>query len=128
MNYLAIDYGTKRVGLARSHEWLAEPLEVVAREKAVERVIALVSQEYIDVLVLGISEGAMAQEARTFGREVMSKLGDRVKLIEVDETLTSRETHSKLAKSSMSRNKRQQPIDHYAAAAFLQDFLDVQPH
>jgi putative transcription antitermination factor YqgF len=128
MKYLAIDYGTKRIGLAVNHEWLAEPLEVVLRDKAGGRVPAVIHDLKIEAVLIGISEGQMAEDARRFAREVVNeakKLGAEVKLIEVDETLSSVETHQKLAMSSMPRSRRQQPIDHYAAAAFLQDYLDL---
>lgn len=124
--FLAIDYGTKRVGLATSHEWLAVPFEVVEREKAVDRIVQIVAELGIEALVLGISEGDMAEESRKFAQEVLSKLPNPLPITEVDETLTSVETHEKIAKSHMPRNKRQQPIDHYAAAALLQDHLDIQ--
>lgn len=125
MIFLAIDYGTKRVGVAVSHEWLAEPLEVLSTDSAVSDIADLVRSYKVDAIVLGISEGKIAEEAREFGKQLMATLDPAIKLIEVDETLTSVETHKKLATSSMPRNKRQQPIDHYAAAAILQDYLDV---
>lgn len=125
MIFLAIDYGTKRIGVAVSHETLAEPLEIVGIERAVEDISDLVRSYNVDAIVLGISEGKIAEEAREFAKQLMEQLGDKIKLIEVDETLTSVETHAKLAQSGMPRGKRQQPIDHYAAAAILQDYLDV---
>ncbi|HAV15116.1 MAG TPA: Holliday junction resolvase RuvX [Candidatus Pacebacteria bacterium] len=123
MKLLAIDYGTKRVGVALNHEWLAEPFAVYERSTALDEVVKLVRSECIEAVVIGISEGKMAEDARRFTHEVCAKTG--AKYIEVDETLTSRETHEKLASSAMSKQKRQKPIDHYAAAAILQDYLDT---
>ena len=123
MKFLAIDYGTKRVGVAINHEWLAEPYAIFDRAVAMQNIADVVVKEHVDALVLGVSDGPMAQEARKFGAEVSVATG--LQIIEADETLTSVETHAKLVHSSMPRNRRQQPIDHYAAAAILQDYLDT---
>ena len=123
MKLLAIDYGTKRIGVALNHEWLAEPFAVFERSTALTEVVQLVQVESIEAVVIGIAEGKMAEDARRFAHEVCAHTG--AKYIEVDETLTSRETHEKLAHGVMPKNKRQKPIDHYAAAAILQDYLDM---
>lgn len=123
--YLAIDYGTKRIGVAISRMWLAEPLMIVPTDSAVRRLIAIINDERPDALVVGIADGPMAEAAKVFAKEV-SKAANGLPIIEVDETLSSVETHAKVAKSGMSRSRRQQDIDHYAAATFLQDFLDTQ--
>lgn len=125
MKFLAIDYGTKRVGVAVSHEWLAEPLAVFDRATALEKITALIRTEQIETIVLGIADGKMADDARKFG-ESLKRAFPKLIVVEEDETLTSVETHAKLATSSMPRGKRQGPIDHYAAAAILQNYLDLR--
>lgn len=124
MKYFAIDYGTKRVGVAVSRAWLAEPLAVFPRDIAVEKIAAYIDEERPDVVLIGIADGPMADEARLFAQELQKKRPG-LKIIEADETLSSVETHTKLATSGMPRSKRQGNIDHYAAAAFLQDYLDM---
>lgn len=123
--YLAIDYGTKRIGVAISRMWLAEPLTILPTDSAVHRLVAIINDERPDALVIGIADGPMAEAAKVFAMEV-SKATNGLPIVEVDETLSSVETHAKVAKSGMSRSRRQQDIDHYAAATFLQDFLDTQ--
>ncbi|MBI5151645.1 MAG: Holliday junction resolvase RuvX [Candidatus Pacebacteria bacterium] len=124
MKYLAIDYGTKRVGVAVSRAWLAEPLAVFPRDRAIEKITSYIHEERPHAVLIGIADGPIAEEARLFAQELQKKIGD-IKIIEADETLSSVETHTKLATSGMSRSKRQGDIDHYAAAAFLQDYLDM---
>lgn len=124
MKYLAIDYGTKRVGVAISRLFLAEPLKVLPRDRAVQQLAEIIREEKPNALMLGIADGPMVEQGRAFVQELLKVIGP-LQIIEVDETLSSVETHEKLAKSSMSRSKRQGDIDHYAAAAFLQDYLDT---
>ncbi len=126
MKYLAIDYGTKRVGLAVSREWLAEPLLVVNRAIAIQKLIDVITEERPDALVLGIADGRMVEEARAFAREVVKTLNQPLSIIEVDETLSSVEAQKRMVESGMPRSKRQGAMDHYAAAGFLQDFLDAR--
>jgi len=125
--YLAIDYGTKRVGLAINHEWLAEPLKIVPQEKALEEIISLVEQEKINTILIGIADGSVAELSRSFGKTLRERLKQTIQIIEVDETLSSVETHERLVHSSMPRKRRQENIDHYAAAAILQEYIDTHP-
>lgn len=120
---LAIDFGTKRIGLAISRATLAEPLEIIANDAHVlERLALIIAEEKIEQLLIGISERAMAEQTKTFA----TQLTDRFQLpIEfIDETGSSVTVHDKLAHSHMKRSQRQQPIDHFAAAEFLQEWLD----
>ena len=73
MKLLAIDYGTKRVGVALNHEWLAEPFAVYERSTALDEVVKVVRSEFIEAVVIGISEGKMAENARRFAKEVCAK-------------------------------------------------------
>ena len=70
--FIGIDYGSKRVGLAISDGLglTAQPLEVVARTKAVDRILDLVAEYEVATVVMGLptglsgGEGISAQEAR----------------------------------------------------------------
>jgi putative transcription antitermination factor YqgF len=124
MKYLAIDYGTKRIGVAVSRLWLAEPVGIFLRTEAVRKLKALIDEEKPDAILLGIPDGFIATEARAFAQELQKETGP-LSIIEADETLSSRSTHEKLAHSSMPMMRRRDPIDHYAAAAILQDYLDT---
>ena len=126
MKYLAIDYGTVRVGVAISRLFLAEPIVVLDRATAVEKLITLIHEEQPDALVLGIADGPMVEEGRAFVKELNSKLKKPLQIIEVDETLSSVETQQKMRQSGMPKMKRRGSMDHYAAAAFLQYFIDTQ--
>jgi putative transcription antitermination factor YqgF len=120
---LAIDFGTKRIGLAVSRHSLAEPLKIIDNnELMLEKLKQTLEQEEVELILVGMSENEMAEKIKRFTQE----LGEIISLpIEfADETLSSKNTHHKLATSHMKLKKRQGPIDHYAAAEFLQEWLD----
>ncbi len=122
-NILAVDYGTKKIGLAVSHVGLAEPLVVMANdEKFVPWLKTLVQEKNIELILVGISEQKMAEKTKIFAQQLKTAVGLPIEF--VDETLSSAEVHRRLAKSSMKLKAKQGPIDHYAAAIFLQAWLD----
>lgn len=120
---LAIDFGTKRIGLAVSHASLAQPLKIILNDDQVlENIRQVVAQGKITQLVVGMSENEMAVKIQNFVEKLKEKISLPIAL--TDETLSSYQTHQKLATSHMKLKKRQGPIDHYAAAEFLQEWLD----
>jgi len=72
--------------------------------------------------VIGISEQEMAEKTRAFA----SQLADvtTIPLVFTDETLSSKTVHEKLI--TAKKSKRTGHIDHYAAAEFLQAWMDEQ--
>lgn len=122
---LAIDFGTKRIGLAISIATLADPLTIIPNnEKAIEQIKKICEKENVKQLLVGISEQTMAQKTKQFAQELKEAIN--LPIIFADETLSSKETHQKLATSHMKMSKRQAPIDHYAASQFLQEWLDLE--
>ena len=120
---LAIDYGTVRVGVAVSVHTLADPLMILQNDSQLfTNIIALCKENEIQQILVGISENEMAEKTKEF----VNKLRDHTQLsiIFVDETLSSHTVHKKL--QSAKKSKRSGDIDHYAAAEFLQVWLDEQ--
>lgn len=119
--FLAIDYGTKRVGLAINKGTLADPLMILPQDDHVISEIKAVCKSYkVTALVVGISEGEMEKQTRSFAVRLQQELS--LPVFYADETLSSRETKEKLM--SLKKKKRSGPLDHYAAATFLQNWLD----
>jgi putative Holliday junction resolvase len=122
---LAIDFGTKRIGLAISRASLAMPLEILPNtDQALARLQAIIAEHAIEQLVVGISEGAMAEQTRAFVSELQAAIALPVHF--ADETLSSHSVHAKLRQANSA--KRREPIDHFAAAEFLQEWLDEQAY
>lgn len=129
---LAVDYGTKRVGLAVSDSLrlTAQPLEVIPRAVALEGVAAIVDQYEIELVVVGVPtslggfEGDIAGAARSFGEELRSEADVTVEY--ADERFTSRMAETTLLETGMKRRDRREAVDMVAAAIILQDYLDAK--
>lgn len=120
-NYLGIDYGRSQVGIAMATTPLAEPLVSVPLDQAFERIHQLINDHGIGTLVVGLSEGAMADETRTFVAQLKHTV--TIPIVFQDETLSSQTAQSRLQLAS--KKKRQGPDHHYAAAVILQEYLDT---
>jgi len=119
---LAIDYGTKRIGLAISHASLAVPLEVIeyqTQDEVIARIRQICQEHQIAQLLLGISEQQMAEQTKKFGELLSSEIDLPIEY--VDETLSSFEVRQKMKERG---KKIIGPIDHYAASIFLEEWLE----
>ncbi|MDA1079881.1 MAG: Holliday junction resolvase RuvX [bacterium] len=121
---LGIDFGTKRIGLALSFASLAEPLAIVENDAQVfAEIQKIIDEEKVGQLVCGISEGEMATKTKVFATEL--SLRTNLPLEFVDETLSSQVVRAKTNTTRSQDNHK--PVDHYAAAEILQEWLDLQP-
>lgn len=118
---LAIDYGTVRVGTAISMHTLADPLEILPNDATIFEGLRKICNEHgVEQIVVGLSENDMAQQTKKFVEELKKHI--RLPISFTDETLSSYSVHHKLA--TAKKSKRSGDIDHYAAAEFLQNWLD----
>ena len=138
MRTLAIDLGTRRVGLALSDAGgtLATPLEVVhvtSPEQAADRAIEVIEREAVERIIIGLplnmddSIGPAARTAIAWGRALSQRAHKPV--LFVDERLSSFDAEQQLndrkrAGEKMTRQRRKERLDAVAAAGFLQAFLD----
>ncbi|MFZ5376403.1 MAG: Holliday junction resolvase RuvX [Patescibacteria group bacterium] len=133
LRVLALDYGTKRIGVAVSRGSLAEPLEVVANDasidssvatvpSALERIAEICQEEKIEQLLVGLSENGMAERTKKFVDELRIRFDLPVSMF--DETLSSQDAEDRLLLSGAKKKKRQGPIDHYSAAIILESWLE----
>lgn len=124
---LAIDYGTQRIGLAVSRGTLAEPLKVLENDAALfDRITAIIRDEKIDQIVVGVSEGEMADLTREFAQDLEEATGFAIPLEFTDETLSSKEVEERLRQKGIKHSTRTGPIDHFAAALILEEWLEQQ--
>ena len=132
MRCLGIDYGTKRVGLAHGDDLgVATPLPALTDADETVRWAKLgevIKQRRITDLVLGYpynmdgSVGFKAKEVDAFAAKLKEQFGLPVHL--VDETLTSSEAESSIAKKDRRGVRDSGLIDSRAACLILQDYLD----
>lgn len=133
MNLLALDYGTRRIGVAIATTPLAEPLLIVQNklandqeiitDTALQTILDLINRHQIEKIVVGVSEGKTAEKTLQFC-ELLSKKTEIV-IEQVDETLSS--FHADELSQFQKKSKREADKDHIAAAKFLQDYLDLLP-
>jgi putative holliday junction resolvase len=127
---LGIDYGSHRVGLAVSDSlrMTAQPLEVISRPAAVERISEVIAEMEIKQIVMGLPlglsgrEGPAARLARSFGTEITDATG--LPVVFLDERFTTSTAESAMLSANVRRSRRRQSIDKVAAAVILQAFLD----
>jgi putative Holliday junction resolvase len=135
MRILALDHGTKRVGVALSDEMatIAQPLEFVPAQpvaKCLERIKDIADGRGVGEIVVGLPRnmngtyGPAAESARAFATAVRETVGLPVNTW--DERLTSVQANRFLIEAGMSRNQRKTKVDQSAAAILLQSYLDAR--
>ena len=134
MRVLGIDYGRKRIGLARSDEdgILASPLPVYRRggsaAEDLDRLSHIIRDQGVTRIVLGWplhmtgEEGEMAIEVRALAGELRARTGLPVELF--DERWTSTQAEEALIAGNVPRQRRRQLRDGLSATLILQGFLD----
>jgi putative Holliday junction resolvase len=133
---LALDYGTKRVGVAMS-----DPGRVLAGgvgtwqndTTLLEKISRLVTDETIALIVVGMpyapdgGKGAKAKEVDAFIARLSAVV--EVPLTTWDESYTSVDAHRVFREGGMKKKQRRgrASVDTMAARILLQQFLDAQP-
>lgn len=132
---LALDYGTKRIGVALSDElgWTAQPLETIERRTLVRDIAhieQLVQGHEVKEVLIGLplrldgEEGPAVQAVHEF----IAHLGEAlsVPIVTWDERMTTRSAEDLLIAADVSRRKRKGVVDRVAAAILLQSYLESQ--
>ncbi|HEX9082783.1 MAG TPA: Holliday junction resolvase RuvX [Holophagaceae bacterium] len=134
MRWLAIDHGTKKLGLAFSDELeiLSSPFEVWPQEeeRTLDRLARLCREEGVQALCVGLprhkdgAESATAPAARAFGEALASRTGLPLRF--VNEHLTSAEADRLLRERGVKPERRKQLLDAAAAAVILGELLEAR--
>jgi putative Holliday junction resolvase len=133
MRILALDHGTKRIGVAVSDETrtIAQPLEFIPAEPFADflaRLRQLVREKEIEQILVGLprnmdgSYGPAAEKVQTFVAALKDAVVVPVKTW--DERLTSAQANRVLIQGGARRAKRKEKVDQTAAAILLQSYLD----
>jgi len=133
MRILALDHGTKRIGVAVSDETrtIAQPLEYVRAEPFSDflaRLKQLLVEKEIDLVLVGLprnldgSYGPAAQKVEAF--VAVLKTATTVPVKTWDERLTSAQANRVLIQGRVRRDQRKEKVDKMAAAILLQSYLD----
>ena len=134
MRILALDHGTKRIGVAVSDETktIALPLEYILTEPFalfLERLKKILSEKEIDLILIGQprnmdgSYGPAAQKVEAFVAVLKTAIPGPIKMW--DERLTSAMANRALIQGGVRRDQRKEKVDKMAAAILLQSYLDM---
>jgi putative Holliday junction resolvase len=131
---LAIDYGSRRVGVA-----VSDPLRVIAQgvttldngKDLIRNLCTLIRERDVTRVVVGMpysedgSKGSKALEVEQF-IEKLKKAGD-VQIDTWDESFSSVNAHRVFVETGMKRKKRREKkrTDEMAARLILQEYLDL---
>jgi putative Holliday junction resolvase len=131
MRYLAIDYGSRRTGLAICDptETIVSPLAVVdSRKGLLKKIGEIIEAEHVGAIVIGLplnmddTKGPQAQLVLEFTEKLKKEL--RIPVHLQDERLSSFAAEEKLVIAQYSREKKKERLDAVAAAEILELFLE----
>lgn len=137
MKILAIDYGTKRIGIALSDatRTLASPQPFIPNQ-AFPKIKAILQQliqkENVTLILIGLprnmdgSYGPSAELVREFIGKLKSG-GVTTPIQTVDERLTTVQASRQLHDAGRNTRQQREKVDSASAAVLLQAYLDSQP-
>jgi putative Holliday junction resolvase len=137
MRILALDPGTKRVGVAISDELklIAQPVEFIPAEPFADfltRLKTLLQEKEVELILVGMprnmdgSYGPAALKVEGFVAALRNAITIPIKTW--DERLTSVQANRLLIQGNVRRDKRKTKVDQMAAAILLQSYLDSLSH
>ena len=133
MRILALDHGTKRIGVAVSDEMkmIATPLEYIPAGPFADflaRLKEILREKEVELILIGMprnmdgSYGPAALKVQEF--VAVLKTSVTVPLKTLDERLTSVQAHRFLSQSGMKAKQQRAKVDQSSAAILLQSHLD----
>jgi putative transcription antitermination factor YqgF len=127
MKTLGIDYGRSKIGLAIADGPLSEPLKVIRYKDTTmvaEQIKKIITENGIEKVVVGVSEGEMGRESKNFSINFGKMLDIPVETF--DETLSTQEAQILSREAGIHQKKRHEMEDAYAATIMLQNYLDTK--
>ena len=135
MRILAIDHGTRRMGIAISDElkMIAQPLEFIPAEPfdaLVKRLQTIIAEKSVELILIGMPRnmdgtyGPAAEKVRAFVQSLKNRFPTPIRTW--DERLTTVQANRFMIAADVKRRDRKQKVDQTAAAILLQGYLDAQ--
>tara|TARA_B100000965_G_C19484484_1_gene710121 strand:+ start:495 stop:908 length:414 start_codon:yes stop_codon:yes gene_type:complete len=130
---VAIDFGTKRIGLAisDSSKSIAFALETVSNNNIFNFLDNLLKNEKVVTFVIGNPvnlqniENSIVAEISFFKKKLKNRF-PKIDIVEIDERFTSVIAKQTIVNSGISKSKRRNKslVDKISATIILQDFLE----
>ena len=136
MKVIALDLGTKRIGIAKSDELglMAHALPMIeykSEDYFLNELKKLLGEIQPEVVLIGYPKtledkvGIAAQKTEEKVKRLRSQFPD-TNFELIDERLTTKEAEMYLRESGKSRAKRKQRVDSLASQILLQNYLDLK--
>ncbi len=133
MRILALDHGTRRIGVAISDElkMIAQPLEFIPAEPFapfLSRLKEIIRDKEVEAILVGMprnmdgSYGPATLKVQAFIAVLKETIV--IPITAWDERLTSVQANRFLIEGGVRRDKRKEKVDKTAAAVLLQSYLD----
>lgn len=128
MIILSIDYGTKRIGIAKgdTESCIARPFGFIENkndEFVFNELSKIIKDEWINEILIGVPKGLTGEstDQTKYTLDFIDKLSafaeqKKLKIITIDERLSSRQASTMISKKGH--------LDDVAAMIFLQDYID----
>ena len=118
MNYLAIDYGTKRIGLAITVMDIISPINAISNDKFVfDNLNKIIFDYKIDKIFVGICEGEFAIKTKKFVKELQSMV--KLPIETIEESVSTIEATKLFSDNQKKKKDYKKSIDSIAAAVIL---------
>ena len=130
---LAIDYGTKKTGLAITDDskTFAFGLDTIPTKNLISYLQQLVKQENISIFVIGEPKqmNGLPSESEIHIQEFINKsekIFNQIQFVRVDERFTSKMAFDAMISGGLKKKQRQnkQLVDKISATIILQTYLD----
>ncbi len=135
MRAMAIDYGTKAIGIAISDELrlTVRPLTTIrrrrqSRNQIIAQIKTLIEEYEAAELIVGLplrldgTLGEAAERINAFIVELQKAIS--IPVLAQDERLTSHEADEMMREAGFDRQQRKEKSDEYAAAIILREYLE----
>ena len=135
MRILALDVGTKTIGVAVSDELQitsngVKTIQRKSRKNDLNELEEIIKEYKPSEIVVGLpyrEDGSLSQRGKDI-EEFSVKIGNRFKLpiVYVDESFSTVFAENALIEADLSRKKRKKVIDKMAAVVILQSYLETR--
>lgn len=137
MRAMGLDIGSVTVGVSLSDglKMIASSYTVIRyeqeNEELFQKIVDIIKNEEVDEVIVGMpyhmnGDFSLGCERTRRFEEQIKKLID-IKIVEVDERMSTVTAQNALLSFDVSRKKRKQVVDKVAATVILQSYLDRKP-
>lgn len=134
---LAIDYGSRRVGLAVTdpQQLIATPLDTISPGELMDYLKAYMQKEPVEKIIIGypLRTDGTSTHATPYVKELLGKLSQefpQLALQTVDERYTSKMAQRSLLESGAKKKSRarKENLDQISATLILQSYLEAKTY